>query len=118
MENVIEVRKCKVCKKAMFEGYCIDNGFMYYCSVECMGKDGITFKEFEESIYGDDSYYTEWFDEYTDEEIIEVEKVESLKVELNRLEDFIKNYTGKLSLDYEINRLRDLKQMVKKVVDK
>ena len=118
MENIIEVRRCETCKSIMFEGYCIDNGFAYYDTIECMEKGGISFKEFEELYDTDDSYWTEWFDEYSEEEIIEAKKVESLKVELNRLEDFIKNYTGELSLNYEIYRLRDLKQMVKKVVDK
>ena len=122
MENIkmekIEVRRCEVCKNVMFEGYCIDNGFQYYCSLKCMEKNGLSHAEFLELYDGGDSYWTEWFDEYSEEEITKVKIVELLKVEHNRLEDFIKNYTGELSLNYEINRLRDLKQMIKKVVDK
>ena len=64
----ITVRKCTTCNKKMIEGFCIDNGMDYYCTKECMEKDGLSYEEFLELYETDDSYYTEWYDEYTDEE--------------------------------------------------
>lgn len=62
MEQKID-RSCDECGKPMTEGYCIDNGFEYYCSDECLEKN-MTRAEFER-LYADgegDSYYTEWED--------------------------------------------------------
>lgn len=36
----------------------------------------------------------------------------TLRIEHDRLEDFVKTYSGKLSLNYEIDRLRQLKVML------
>lgn len=54
-------RTCSECNKEMNEGYCIENGFEYYCSDECL-HEHYTDEEFEE-LYDDgngDSYWTEW----------------------------------------------------------
>lgn len=47
----------------MHEGYCIEGGFAYYCSDECL-EANMTREEFEE-LYedGGDTYWTEWYDE-------------------------------------------------------
>ena len=45
---------------------------------------------------------------------LEANNMTTLKIEHDRLENFIKNYTGKLSLNYEILRLRDLKILLKR----
>ena len=58
-----ESRICTTCGEIMVEGYCIEGGDAYYCSDECMTKDGMTIEEFEE-LYNNgegDSYWTEWF---------------------------------------------------------
>ena len=55
------VRCCSVCGRAMTEGYCIESGFAYYCSDECMSKE-MTREEFLK-LYDDgngDSYWTTW----------------------------------------------------------
>ena len=62
------VKVCDVCKSLMIDGYCIDNGFEYRCSDECLcSKEGnletdIPKNEWEE-LFADgegDSYWTEW----------------------------------------------------------
>jgi hypothetical protein len=53
----------------MLEGYCIEGGFEYYCSKECLLKE-MTWEEFLE-LYDDgegDSYWTEWYDEIDTED--------------------------------------------------
>ncbi|AIW03171.1 hypothetical protein CPT_Mater236 [Bacillus phage Mater] len=55
-------RVCDTCEELMEEGYCIESGVAYYCSLECMEKDGMTEEEFLE-LYDDgegDSYWTTW----------------------------------------------------------
>ena len=66
METINEyrdcIRQCSVCGKLMCQGYVIESGDGYYCSDDCMQKDGMTREEFEE-LFNDgngDSYWTEW----------------------------------------------------------
>jgi hypothetical protein len=57
------IRKCTKCNEFMTEGYCIDSGFAYYCSDECL-HTVYTPEEWEE-LYDDgegDSYWTQWED--------------------------------------------------------
>ena len=68
------MRTCSECSKQMSEGYCIDNGYEYYCSDECLHK------RYTEEEYLDmydsgegDSYWTTW----------ECDDVESEDEELN-----------------------------------
>ncbi len=54
-------RRCSVCGKLMREGYCVDGGFAYYCSDECLHTE-YTDEEWEnECVNNDQSYYTEWY---------------------------------------------------------
>ena len=62
------VKKCDVCNSLMISGYCIEGGFEYRCSDECLcSSEGnletdIPKNEFDELFdngYGD-SYYTDW----------------------------------------------------------
>ena len=58
----LELRVCDVCRKAMAQGYTIEEGAGYYCSDKCMEEE-MTREEFEE-LYDEglgDSYFTEWF---------------------------------------------------------
>jgi hypothetical protein len=81
-----EMRICNKCGKEMLEGYCIEGGFEYYCSKECLLEE-MTWEEFLE-LYDDgegDSYWTEWYDEIDNEdwdEEKEVEEVERIEREL------------------------------------
>ena len=55
------MRTCSECGKRMSKGYCIENGFEYYCCDECLHKH-YTEEEYL-SMYDNgegDSYYTEW----------------------------------------------------------
>ena len=67
-EKRIDVRKCDICGKPMIDGYCVGDGEQYYCSSECLAK---VFTEYEwEQAYNEDwGYYTEWFDEYDEDEM-------------------------------------------------
>lgn len=58
-ENDIKI--CSTCNKLMIEGFCIENGFAYYCTEECLKKE----MEWDEYLewYDDgngDSYWTTW----------------------------------------------------------
>ena len=55
-----ECRRCSVCGKLMREGYCIDAGFAYYCSDECLHTEYTEKEWLEEFENNDQSYYTEW----------------------------------------------------------
>lgn len=57
-------RLCNKCgKELVSEGYVIDYGLEYYCSEECLYT--VYSKErWENEIYGDGSYYTEFEEEY------------------------------------------------------
>ena len=62
------MRICSECGKEMSEGYCIDNGYEYYCSDECLHKhysetDWLEMYDNGES----DSYWTIWECEDEDE---------------------------------------------------
>lgn len=62
------VKKCDVCNSLMISGYCIEGGFGYRCSDECLCSNECNLEtdipkdEFEglfDNGYGD-SYYTDW----------------------------------------------------------
>ena len=63
-----DIRVCDVCSNIMKEGYCIEGGFSYRCSDECLcSKEGnletdISPEEWEELVADGegDSYWTEW----------------------------------------------------------
>lgn len=62
IENDEEFRVCDDCKCIMQEGYCIDGGYAYYCSEDCLHKH-YTEEEWEE-LYDNgnsESYWTEWY---------------------------------------------------------
>ncbi len=57
----IEVRICSVCRKLMYEGFCIEGGDKYYCDRDCRNTE-MTEEEFKE-LFNDgdgDTYWTEW----------------------------------------------------------
>lgn len=49
----MELRKCAICGKIMFEGFCVNDGEKYYCSEECLHKD-YSEKEWQE-MYDNDN---------------------------------------------------------------
>lgn len=53
-------RRCSVCGKLMREGYCVDMGFAYFCSDECLHTEYTDEEWAEEYENNDQSYYTEW----------------------------------------------------------
>ena len=53
------MRFCSECGKRINEGYCIENGFAYYCSDTCLYKN-MTEEEYLDLYNNGDSYYTEW----------------------------------------------------------
>lgn len=53
------VRRCGECGKLMLEGYCIDSGYAYYCSDECLHKN-TSEKEYLEMYEEDLAFWTEW----------------------------------------------------------
>lgn len=56
-----ECRRCSVCGKLMREGYCVDMGFEYYCSDECLHQE-FTDEEWEQECEkNDQSYWTIWY---------------------------------------------------------
>ena len=57
----IAARSCSKCDKIILQGYCIEGGFEYACSDECL-YNLISKEEFEELISDNNSetYYTEW----------------------------------------------------------
>jgi len=60
-DQEFEVRICSKCNNLMLEGYCIEGGYQYFCSDECL-KSEMTMKEFN-NLYNDgegDSYWTSW----------------------------------------------------------
>ena len=57
------IRVCSECGKPMYEGYCIEDGFAYYCTDDCLHVN-MTDKQFEK-LYNEgrgNSYYTSWLD--------------------------------------------------------
>lgn len=62
------IKKCDVCNSLMISGYCIEGGFEYRCSDECLCSSGGNLKtdipknEFDKLFdNGDgDTYYTDW----------------------------------------------------------
>ena len=57
----IEVRICSVCNKVMIQGYCVEDGYEYACSDECI-KSLIAPDKLEtiQSKGEIDIYYTDW----------------------------------------------------------
>lgn len=55
-------RRCSECGALMFEGFCVDNGWEYYCSDECLHKH-FTEEEWDEMCCDGegDSYWTQWY---------------------------------------------------------
>jgi hypothetical protein len=73
-DTELELRECSVCSVPMIDGYCFDGGMYYACSDE--HRNIIAFDKYNtawEDLYTDegDFYYTEWFDELTEEELEE-----------------------------------------------
>ncbi len=64
----IFVRKCSICGSPVIAGYCVNEGMDYYCSEDCLHMV-FTDEEWEQAYNEDWGYYTEWFDEYDDDEI-------------------------------------------------
>ena len=64
----IDVRKCDICGKPMIDGYCVGDGEKYYCSDECLAMV-FTDEEWEQAYNEDWGYYTEWYDEYDENEL-------------------------------------------------
>ena len=54
------MRTCSICGKGpLLSGYCVDDGFSYYCSDKCLFMD-FTAEEYLEAYEEDWAYYTEW----------------------------------------------------------
>ena len=64
----IFVRKCSICGVPVIAGYCVNDGMDYYCSDECLAKV-FTEDEWEIVYQTDGGYYTEWYDEYNEDEM-------------------------------------------------
>lgn len=57
------MRTCKICGKAPLQyGFCIDDGYAYYCSENCLHVD-YTEAEYLAAYDEDWAYWTEWDDE-------------------------------------------------------
>lgn len=54
-----DYRVCKVCGKAMSTGFCIGDGYEYYCSESCL-HEIYTEEEYQDLYETDNGYYTEW----------------------------------------------------------
>ena len=67
-EKRIDARKCDICGKPMLDGYCVGDGERYYCSDECLAMV-FTDEEWEQAYNEDWGYYTEWYDEYDENEM-------------------------------------------------
>lgn len=67
-DRKIDVRKCDICGKPMIDGYCVGDGEQYYCSDECLAMV-FTEDEWELVYQTDGGYYTEWYDEYDEDEL-------------------------------------------------
>ena len=57
----LDIRVCSECGKPMDEGYCIDNGYEYYCTDDCLHKH-YSQASWDLMTEDDDSecYWTEW----------------------------------------------------------
>lgn len=64
----IFVRKCSICGSPVIAGYCVNDGMDYYCSDDCLHMV-FTDEEWEQAYNEDWGYYTEWYDEYDEDEI-------------------------------------------------
>lgn len=53
-------RVCSECGEPMIEGYCVGDGWAYYCSDECLHKH-FTDEEWEEAYENDEGYWTTWY---------------------------------------------------------
>ena len=67
-DRKIDVRRCDICGKPMIDGYCVGDGEQYYCSDECLAMV-FTEDEWELVYQTDGGYYTEWYDEYDENEM-------------------------------------------------
>jgi len=66
------MRICSECGKEMSEGYCIDNGYEYFCSDECLHKHYNETEWLQMYNNGEsDSYWTIWEDEDEDDDMWE-----------------------------------------------
>ena len=64
----IFVRKCSICGMPVIDGYCVNDGMDYYCSDDCLHMV-FTDEEWELVYQTDGGYYTEWYDEYDEDEM-------------------------------------------------
>ena len=64
----IFVRKCSICGSPVIAGYCVNDGMDYYCSDDCLHMV-FTDEEWEIVYQTDGGYYTEWYDEYDENEM-------------------------------------------------
>ena len=64
----IFVRKCSICGSPVIAGYCVNDGMDYYCSDDCLHMV-FTDEEWELVYQTDGGYYTEWYDEYDENEM-------------------------------------------------
>lgn len=58
------MRICSECGAIMHEGYCIDGGLFYFCSLKCLKKN-MTYQEYIDLYYDESSetYWTQWEEE-------------------------------------------------------
>ena len=53
-------RFCSECGELMIDGYCISDGFEYFCSDECLYKN-YSKEEYDKMYEEDDAYWTQWY---------------------------------------------------------
>lgn len=56
------MRTCTNCGKKMDSGYCIHDGWEYYCSDECLHKE-YTEQDYLDMYNAGEAYWTEWEEE-------------------------------------------------------
>ena len=56
-----ECRRCTECGSLFREGYCVDAGYAYYCSDDCLHKNYTKEEWLHECETNDQSYYSEWY---------------------------------------------------------
>lgn len=59
-----DFRPCQTCNGHTAQGFVIETAEYddCYCSFDCMEKDGITEKDYNERVSNDEAYYTVWAD--------------------------------------------------------
>lgn len=106
MCNVIEeLRECSICNTPMIEGYIFDGGAHYACNdrhrnIICFDYYNSTWEE----LYTDegDSYFTNWFEEYSDLDLeVVTAYIEAWKND-TRKKEYVK-FVHEMLLDHYIN---------------